>query len=117
MAHDYHWYRKRDFCLQLENFYKDPKSQGVDRTWLSCLSIVLALGESYNDNVSPSFFVDERMHSAMQPPTLSCSQHDAPPGVELFEQGLLLFKPCYEEPTIGHIEALNLIVREPCYIH
>ncbi|KAJ5339704.1 hypothetical protein N7452_006432 [Penicillium brevicompactum] len=32
-----------------------------------------------------------------------------PPGVELFEQGLLLFKPCYEEPTVGQIEALNLI--------
>lgn len=94
----------------VETFYQDPQSQSVDRTWLSCLSTVLALGESYNDNTSPSFFVNERSNSAVQSSTLSFPQNDAPPGVELFEQGLLLFKPCYEMPTIGQIEALNLIV-------
>lgn len=116
MGYDYHWYRKRHFRLMVETFYKDPQSQCIDRTWLSCLSIVLALGESYNDNISPSFFVDERLQSTMQHATRSGSQNDAPPGIELFEQGLLLFKPCYEQPTIEQIEALNLIVRNTCRI-
>ncbi|KAJ6070522.1 hypothetical protein N7467_011841 [Penicillium canescens] len=49
------------------------------------------------------------MDTAIQAPALSTSQHAAPPGVEFFEQGLLLFKPSYEEPTVGQIEVLNLM--------
>lgn len=94
----------------METFYKEPQSHSVDKTWLSCLSVVLALGESYNDRVAPSFFLHDRMDTVIQAPTLSTSQHASPPGVEFFEQGLLLFKPSYEEPTVGQIEVLNLIV-------
>lgn len=69
------------------------------------------MGESYTCRVAPSFTIDETAVSNTN--TQICpeaGQVVAPPGIELFKQGLLLLKPSYEEPTIEQIEALNLIV-------
>lgn len=98
----------------MEAAYHTSQSQAVDRTWLCCFSVVLALGESYNDNTSPSFILGDNIgisHESQE----SGQEHQgvAPPGIELFKQGLRLLKLAYEEPTIEQVEALNLIVRYP----
>lgn len=38
--------------------------------------------------------------------------HTLPPGTEYFEQGLLMLKVSYEDPTVDDVEALNLAVSE-----
>lgn len=38
--------------------------------------------------------------------------HTLPPGTEYFEQGLLMLKVPYEDPTVEDVEALNLAVGE-----
>lgn len=108
---DYHWFRKQRFRQTMEAVYHTSQSQIVDRTWLCCFSVILALGESYNDSSSPSFILgdnigisDDSLNGAQD------LQRVAPPGIELFKQGLLLLKLSYEEPTIEQVEALNLIV-------
>lgn len=111
---DYHWFRKQRFREKMEAAYHTSQSQAVDRIWLCCFSIVLALGESYNDNTSPSFILGDNI--GINHESQKSGQDDqgvAPPGIELFKQGLRLLKLAYEEPTIEQIEALNLIVSYP----
>ncbi|KAH8434480.1 fungal specific transcription factor domain-containing protein [Aspergillus melleus] len=108
MGSDYHWYQKKRFRAQVDAIYDPSQSQQIERTWLCCFSVVLALGESYNDTVAPSFLIDTR--------TGYSTDNAAPtdldpliPGIEFFKQALLLLRPSYEEPTIDQVEALNLI--------
>lgn len=105
---DYHWYHRRHFHEKIEATYNSPHKQSADKAWLCCFSVVLALGESYTCRVTPSFIVEET--TASNTNTKDAGQVVAPPGIELFKQGLLLLKPSYEEPTLEQIEALNLIV-------
>lgn len=108
---DYHWYHRQHFHDKIEATYNSPDKQSVGKAWLCCFSVVLALGESYTCRVAPSFVIDEtavsNTNTRISPDR---GQVVAPPGIELFKQGLLLLKPSYEEPTIEQIEALNLIV-------
>ncbi|KAK2596107.1 hypothetical protein QQS21_006454 [Conoideocrella luteorostrata] len=107
---DYHWYRKRRFREKMEKAYSTSQAHAVDRTWLCCFSVVLALGESYNDSTSPKILLSENIgisHDVQN--NDQESQAAAPPGIELFEQALLLLKLSFEEPTIELVEALNLI--------
>ncbi|KAE8132756.1 hypothetical protein BDV38DRAFT_274869 [Aspergillus pseudotamarii] len=106
---DYHWFRHQHFRARMEATYNDPHSPLVDRTWLCCFSVVLALGESYNDSVAPSFSIDDRTGVNRNDQSIPDSQQLTPPGIELFKQGLLLLRPSYEEPTVEQVEALNLI--------
>lgn len=108
---DYHWYHRQNFHDKMETTYNSPHKQSVDKAWLCCFSVVLALGESYTCRVAPSFIIDETAASNSNTQiSQDAGQAVAPPGIELFKQGLLLLKPSYEEPTIEQIEALNLIV-------
>lgn len=107
---DYHWYRKQRFRDKMEAAYHTSQPQSMDRTWLCCFSVALALGESYNDSTSPSFLLQDNIGVNHDGQLGDESQGVAPPGIELFKQGLLLLKPSYEQPTIEQVEALNLIV-------
>lgn len=109
---DYHWYHRQHFHGKIEATYNSPDKQSVGKAWICCFSVVLALGESYTCRVAPSFIVDETTVSNIN--TQDAGQVVAPPGIELFKQGLLLLKPSYEEPTVEQIEALNLIVGHHC---
>ncbi|PLB53913.1 hypothetical protein P170DRAFT_469393 [Aspergillus steynii IBT 23096] len=109
MGSDYHWYRKKRFRARIDSLYDPSQSQKIDRTWLCCFSVVLALGESYNDTVSPSFLVDNRTGISTNDTATATFDQVTHPGIELFKQGLLLLRPSYEEPTIEQVEALNLI--------
>ncbi|CAI7611447.1 unnamed protein product [Penicillium manginii] len=109
MGSDYHWYKKKSFRAKIDATYDSSQPQAVDRIWLCCFSVVLALGESYNDGVAPSFFVGDRTGLPADDPCDENSRQITPPGIEFFKQALLLLRPSYEEPTIEQVEALNLI--------
>ncbi|KAJ5378609.1 hypothetical protein N7509_011728 [Penicillium cosmopolitanum] len=109
MGSDYHWYKKKCFRAKIEATYDSSQSQAVDRIWLCCFSVVLALGESYNDGVAPSFFIGDKSGLTADNPYDGDSRQITPPGIEFFKQALLLLRPSYEEPTIEQVEALNLI--------
>ena len=107
---DYHWYQKKRFRTRIDNLYDPSRSYQIEKTWLCCVSVVLALGESYNDIVSPAFLVDSRAGLSANSADTIDSERVNPPGIELFKQALLLLPPSYEEPTVEQVEALNLIV-------
>ena len=107
---DYHWFLRRKFRDRLALTYADPQSQAVDRNWLCRVSVVLALAETWNRGRS--------FKSSQASPSLPTSDVPeepplAPPGSELFEQCLLLWKMSLEEPLLEDVEALNLIVGAP----
>ncbi|OGM40377.1 hypothetical protein ABOM_010595 [Aspergillus bombycis] len=109
MGCDYHWYQKKRFRTRIDDLYDPSRSQEIEKTWLCCVSVVLALGESYNDIVSPAFLIDSRTGLSTNNADTIDSERVTPPGIELFKQGLLLLPPSYEEPTVEQVEALNLI--------
>ncbi|KAE8401785.1 hypothetical protein BDV37DRAFT_253974 [Aspergillus pseudonomiae] len=109
MGCDYHWYQKKRFRTRIDNLYDPSRSYQIEKTWLCCVSVVLALGESYNDIVSPAFLVDSRAGLSANSADTIDSERVNPPGIELFKQALLLLPPSYEEPTVEQVEALNLI--------
>ncbi|KAJ5083301.1 hypothetical protein N7456_012728 [Penicillium angulare] len=108
MGFDYHWYEKKRFRARVNDIYDASKLQAIDKTWVCCLSVVLALGDSYNDSAGPSFLIDNRTCFLTDDATTNSEQIN-PRGIEFFKQGLLLLRPSYEEPTIEQVEALNLI--------
>lgn len=114
MGSDYHWYKKKSFRAKIEATYDSSRPQTVDRIWICCFSVVLALGESYNDGASPSFFIGDQTGLPADGLGAIDSQEVAPPGIEFFKQALLLLRPSYEEPTVEQVEALNLIVSLNC---
>ncbi|KGO75807.1 Pyruvate/Phosphoenolpyruvate kinase [Penicillium italicum] len=109
MGCDYHWYQKKRFRARINGIYDPSQSQAIERTWLCCFSVVLALGDSYNDNIAPSFLIDNRTGFSTNAAATTDSEQATPRGIEFFKQGLLLLRPSYEEPTIEQVEALNLI--------
>jgi proline utilization trans-activator len=85
-------------------------AESRDRVWLCRLLVVFALGETYTTTPTPEIYLSpDRSQEA-------CLDHGdttkttTTPGTEFFEQALMLLKIPFEEPTIEHIEALNLIV-------
>lgn len=110
MGFDYHWYQKKRFRARINALYDPSQSQAIERTWLCCFSVVLALGDSYNDSVAPSFLIDNRTGFSTDDSGTTNLEQLPPRGIEFFKQGLLLLRPSYEEPTIEQVEALNLIV-------
>lgn len=113
LAHDWHWFRLRTFRQRLENTYKKANStESKDRMWLCQLLVVLALAESVNDaGRRPEITLDLASDGAQSfglCPTVPVSV--SPPGGEFFEQALRLLKIPFENASISHIEALNLIV-------
>ena len=108
MAYEYHWYLRREFHSALERTYRSPDSeQSRNRTWLSKLLAVLALGESFNSYEPPLIDLTQDVHMTRREEDAKASYL---PGANFFEQALSLFKMPSEEPEIGHVEALNLIV-------
>ncbi|KAL1869970.1 hypothetical protein VTK73DRAFT_2891 [Phialemonium thermophilum] len=111
---DYHTFLRKLFWKRLHATYDDMQSQSRDRNWLCRLSLVLALAEAGSTHGQPiSAFLGSEDGTVLgeTAATLPASQ-DAHPalsaGVELFEQGLVLLKVSYEEPTVDDVEALNL---------
>ena len=113
LGSDYHWYLRKKFRARLEKTYQDLTSQAIDRNWLCRLSVVLALGESFGER-APSLVLDGENISPQEALSSNATAR-APtvPGHELFEQALLLFDLPFEEPTVEHVESLNLIVCKP----
>ena len=74
--------------------------------------MVLALGESYSSDRPPALLLDE-LESRRAETAETITGQTTTPGTELFEQGLMLLKIPYEEPTPDHVEALNLVVSPP----
>lgn len=123
---DYHWMLRKQFRQRLLQTYADPPSQSHDQLWLCCVSLVLALAETYNSGrardtgslhrsglgspTSPTQTMQEAagltdfFGSSAYPAT------DLPPGAELFEQGLRLIRNSSEETSIDDVAALNLAV-------
>uniref|UniRef100_A0A0B7KBD7 Xylanolytic transcriptional activator regulatory domain-containing protein n=1 Tax=Bionectria ochroleuca TaxID=29856 RepID=A0A0B7KBD7_BIOOC len=107
---DCHTFLRRRFWRDLHGTYTNFQSYSANRNWLCRLSLILAIAEAgatndssiataeslRDENTSATSESDERT-----PPALSSE-------IELFEQGLLMLKVSYEEPTVDDIEALNL---------
>ncbi len=117
---DYYWFPKRRFRTKMDSIYHSSRLQPADRMWLTCFSVVMALGESYSDNSAPAFTIsnsDGVISGALES---AGSTQTVPPGFEFFRQALVLVQFPYEEPNLEQVEALNLIVcscpRMP-YIH
>ncbi|TPX15852.1 uncharacterized protein E0L32_000186 [Thyridium curvatum] len=112
IGYEYHWYLRNTFHTGLETTYRNPQAaESRDRIWLCKLLTVFALGESYNSFNAPSIEIaDNACHSDDQHDQGAAgSRPPSPPGAGFFEQALALFKIPSEEPTVAHIEALNLI--------
>lgn len=114
VGHDYHWHYKTTFRARLTSTYRDPSSSTArDRIWLSHLLVVLALGASYGLGPNTHIQVGEGEVDASDASREGLDSElvvGTPPGAELFEPALNLFKLPTEQPTIAHVEALNLIV-------
>lgn len=99
---DYHWFLRRDFRERLILLFSDPETQSKDRSWLSRVSLVFALGTTF-------------IHEPRMPPGLGDSmavppEVPLPPGSDMFEQAVSLLNVSSEEPVTEDIEALNLMV-------
>ncbi|KAH6876324.1 fungal-specific transcription factor domain-containing protein [Thelonectria olida] len=106
MGHDYHWFLWRNFRERLELTYKSPESQEVkDRLWLCRMLIVLSLGETFVNYHTPVIHLDPTSSPSNDG---SSSGTPSPPGTTFFEQALTLLKLPFEEPSLEHIEILNL---------
>lgn len=80
---DYHWYHRQHFHDKMGATYSPPHKQSVDKAWLCCFSVNLALGESYTCRVAPSFIIDETAASNSNTQISQDSgQVVAPPGIE-----------------------------------
>lgn len=118
---DYHTFLRRSFWKRLHATYKNLSSQVKDRNWLCRLSFILALAEANNhDNQSLTISLDGNggvpsSHSGND--NSDDIFHTLPPGTEYFEQGLLMLKVPYEDPTVDDVEALNLAVCGLCRSH
>ncbi|KAM0435903.1 hypothetical protein ACHAPT_002795 [Fusarium lateritium] len=104
---DYHWFLRRDFRERLSLTYSHPISQSGDRNWFCRVSVVLALAQTfvYSEVSSPEA---ERPRSGSHSEGFRALTL-LPPGSDLFEQAVLLFKTSSEEPILEDIEALNLM--------
>jgi proline utilization trans-activator len=109
---EYHWYRRSLFRQRFETTYRENNSsQARDRLWLCQLLGVLALGESYNSLGAPLIEVAEEGSRGGGDVGNSGPDATPLPGAGFFEQALSLYKTPLEEPSVEHVQALNLIVR------
>ncbi|KAM0545426.1 hypothetical protein ACHAPJ_011331 [Fusarium lateritium] len=112
MGHDYHWFLRRRFKERMDSTYKTSGSlESRDRLWLGRLLIVFALGETFVNYHTPVIHLGP---TANQPygqdphPEQDAVITPPPPGTAFFEQALVLLKLPFEEPSLEHIEILNL---------
>jgi proline utilization trans-activator len=111
LGHDWHWFRLQKFRQRLHNTYLTANvAESKDRIWLCQLLVVLALGESVNPGRQPEIRLDLNDLSSQTFGEKTESASVPLPGREFFEQALKLLNIPYENPSIDHIEALNLIV-------
>ncbi|CAI6085122.1 unnamed protein product [Clonostachys chloroleuca] len=107
---DYHTFLRKRFWRNLHGTYTDFQSYSTNRNWLCRLSLILAIAEAgaANDSsiATAASSRDENTSSTKETSELTPSALSS--GIELFEQGLLMLKVSYEEPTVDDIEALNL---------
>ncbi|KAJ4212558.1 hypothetical protein NW759_011595 [Fusarium solani] len=108
---DYHWFLRRDFRERLSLTYSHPISQSGDRNWFCRVSVVLALAQTFVYSEASNSSEGERptSGSGSQGADSSRTLTLLPPGSDLFEQAVLLFKISSEEPILEDIEALNLM--------
>ncbi|KAM5345224.1 hypothetical protein ACJ41O_011086 [Fusarium nematophilum] len=106
---DYHWFLRRDFRERLFLTYSHPISQSGDRNWFCRVSVVLALAQTFVYNEVSTTPELERPGSSSSPQEPARDSTILPPGSDLFEQAVLLFKTSSEEPVLEDIEALNLM--------
>lgn len=118
IGYEYHWYLRNSFHAGLESTYRTPHLvESRDRVWLCKLLTVFALGESYNSFNAPSIeLADDARHGDQNSLGVVNTRPQSPPGASFFEQALALFKIPSEEPTVAHVEALNLIVSSPLMV-
>jgi proline utilization trans-activator len=85
-------------------------AESRDRVWLCRLLAVFALGETYITTPTPEIYLSPDLSQEACLDHRDMAKTTTTPGTEFFEQALMLLKIPFEEPTIEHIEALNLIV-------
>jgi proline utilization trans-activator len=95
--------------------YKTSGSlESKDRLWLCRLLIVFALGETFVNYRTPIINLrsttNEPNNQNNNPDQTAETPSPPPPGTSFFEQALMLLKLPYEEPSLEHIEILNLAV-------
>ena len=117
---EYHWFPSRSFYAKLDRTYREPGHPPVrERTWQCQLLTAFALGASYcrfdgavihvTDEVRDD---GESRHTIATNGEARKEQSDSSlPGAKFFDQAMSLFKMPTEVLTLGHIEALNLMVR------
>ncbi|KAF4950175.1 hypothetical protein FSARC_13281 [Fusarium sarcochroum] len=113
MGHDYHWFLRRRFKERMDSTYKTSGSlESRDRLWLCRLLIVFALGETFVNYHTPVIHLGPTTTQSYgqdpQPEQLAARTPPPPPGTTFFEQALVLLKLPFEEPSLEHIEILNL---------
>ncbi|KAJ3518913.1 hypothetical protein NM208_g14335 [Fusarium decemcellulare] len=106
---DYHWFLRRDFRERLCLTYSHPMSQSGDRNWFCRVSVVLALAQTFVYSEAPASPEADRPMSSSEGAESTKTTTLLPPGSDLFEQAVLLFKTSSEEPVLEDIEALNLM--------
>lgn len=97
----------------MEATYKSPGSpESKDRFWLCRLLIVFALGETFVNWQAPVIHLGSTSNSegGRNAETEGRSATATAPGASFFEQALALLRLPYEEPSIEHVETLNLAV-------
>ncbi|KAM5361479.1 hypothetical protein ACJA88_014457 [Fusarium oxysporum] len=110
MGHDYHWFLRRRFKERMDLTYKTSGSLGSrDRLWRCRLLIVFALGETFvNYHLGPTANQPNGQDRHQEQDTVIT--RPPPPGTAFFEQALVLLKLPFEEPSLEHLEILNLAV-------
>lgn len=112
---DYHTFLRKSFWKRFHATYRGDECEANDRNWLCRLSLVLALAEANTTTRRPiQVTADDGVVEAFPTAGVTALEQETAPilsaGVELFEQGLVLLKVAYEEPTVDDVEALNLAV-------
>ncbi|KAH6991377.1 hypothetical protein BKA56DRAFT_474340 [Ilyonectria sp. MPI-CAGE-AT-0026] len=116
---DYHTFLRKAFLNRLHTTYRGHHAEVSDRNWLCRLSLVLALAESNTTTRRPIQLTLDGGATETSPVDGPAASEETTPilsaGVKFFEQGLVLLKVAYEEPTVDDVEALNL-ASHCCYI-
>ncbi|EWZ78312.1 hypothetical protein FOWG_17399 [Fusarium oxysporum f. sp. lycopersici MN25] len=108
MGPDYHWFLRRRFKERMDLTYKTSGSlESRDRLWPCRLLIAFALGETFvNYHLGPTANQPDGQDPHQEQDTVITPP--PPPGTAFFEQALVLLKLPFEDPSLEHIEILNL---------
>lgn len=111
IGHDYHWFLLRSFKERVEITYRNPgSSESKDRFWLCQLLIVFSLGETFVNWHAPVIHLGSTAEIGRNAELEGGHAAATAPGAAFFEQALALLRLPYEEPSIEHVETLNLAV-------